>query len=488
MKLLDLSRLFREAIYNHSPIFIQNLLLSAYGACLHRQRYHGAAGEYTRQLLASQWFQPEEFEAMQIKTMRLLLKHCADNVPYYQKIFKQIGFNWTDFTRLEHIKKLPFLEKSTLQQRLDEFLPIHPSGAGRAKNKMVAFYTSGTTGQPLTVYKTITAIRQTWAFLERFRTWAGVKEGDRRATFSGRLIVPPNSKNNIFWRYNAAGNQMLFSSYHLSEKNLPYYIEKLNAWQPVIIDGYPSAIYLISKYIVNRRLACPAMAVEGTIKPKAVLVTAETLLPFQREAIETAFQAKVFNQYSSSEGAVWITECEKGGLHLNPESGILEILINDTDAPPDREGEIVISSFLTEGTPLIRYKIGDYAVRSTGNCPCGRKMPLVSEISGRKDDYIYTETHGYVGRLDPLFKGLSPSILETQIIQENKKELLVKMVTAPDFKKEFLAPFVQELKKRVGEEILIKFDFVNQIPRDKRGKFKSVVSKINSLAKSTNSP
>lgn len=103
-----------------------------------------------------------------------------------------------------------------------------------------------------------------------------------------------------------------------------------------------------------------------------------------REVIERAFGAKVRDQYASSEGAPFVWECEYGHYHYDVTTGIIEQM--------EGSNEVLVTSFTTYGTPLIRYRIGDSMVFSKSNdlCECGFNTPLVESIEGRAIDF-YTQ-------------------------------------------------------------------------------------------------
>ncbi|MCY1690886.1 hypothetical protein OVA29_09590 [Exiguobacterium sp. SL14] len=80
--------------------------------------------------------------------------------------------------------------------------------------------------------------------------------------------------------------------------------------------------------------------------------------------IEDVFHGPVFDQYASSEGAPIVSECRFGQKHLHHEMGIIEL---------DVDGEILVTSFDTHGTPLIRYRVGDRMTLSQRTCSCGHR-------------------------------------------------------------------------------------------------------------------
>jgi phenylacetate-CoA ligase len=183
----------------------------------------------------------------------------------------------------------------------------------------------------------------------------------------------------------------------------------------------------------------------------------------------------VFNQYASSDTGAFICNCEYGSLHVNPEFGICELLNREGKlAGPGEEAEIVATSFCNREQVFVRYRIGDTVITgSSDECPCGRKMPIVADLTGRVDDTLYISDRGYIGRFDPIFKGLA-GIYEAQIVQELLSRLDVKLVPAPGYDETMEAALVANLRAKVGETVEIAVEKVAQIPRGPNGKFRSV--------------
>ena len=184
------------------------------------------------------------------------------------------------------------------------------------------------------------------AMLDHFKARVGFEHLKmKRATFNGQHIIPPNQKKKIFWRYNRACKQMIYSSFYINEENIPYYIKSLNKFKPNSIDGFFTCIVDIAQYMERHNI-------KFEFKPIAVFPTSETLTEHGRELIERVFECKVYDQYASSEGAPFVTECKHQKLHVELASGVFETVDEKTN-------EIVVTSFTTHGTPLIRYAIGD---------------------------------------------------------------------------------------------------------------------------------
>lgn len=453
-------------IYNTSPVTIQNLMISLYGIDLYKKRYQGVHREYLEFLRKSQGYSRYQIENMKLESLSNLLKYVYKNVPFYQNFFDKRGFKPEDIKNEENLRKLPIVTKDDLRKNPELFISNEFKS-----NELISIHTSGTTGTPLTFYFKKEAVQKNYAFFARFLGWAGVKIGDKSATFAGRVFIPKSQIDPPFWRTNWIMNNTLFSSYHISERNIPLYIKKLEELNPVFIDSYPSAIYVIARHVLEN-------CIEHKINPKAIITSSETLLEHQRDVIEKAFNCKVYDQYGSAEMVVFISQCEKGSYHINPEYGIVELINNKGEAVKTGEpGELICTGFLNYAMPLIRYKIGDSAILSHESCSCNRNFPIIKSILGRVDDLIITKDGRMVGRLDPIFKG-SSSIKETQIIQENIDTILLKIVKGVDFSSAVVDDLIKELQKRVGYDMIIKAEFVDEIPRSETGKFRSVISKV----------
>src|SRR5690606_31785328 len=102
--------------------------------------------------------------------------------------------------------------------------------------------------------------------------------------------------------------------------------------------------------------------------PGSIVVGAEKLHQFQREAIERVFGAPVFETYGSREFMLIGAECpEHAGLHITAENLIVEVLgSDDRPVPAGEEGDVVITDLTNTGMPFIRYRNGDRAVMATG--------------------------------------------------------------------------------------------------------------------------
>lgn len=110
-------------------------------------------------------------------------------------------------------------------------------------------------------------------------------------------------------------------------------------------------------------------------------------------------------------------------------------------------------------------------------CSCGRSLPIVESIDGRIEDFVITKDKRIVGRLDAAFK-YSFGIKYSQIIQDKIGHIIVKIVKDENYTDKDREKLDIELRKRLGRDIDIEYEFVDDIPRTKAGKLRFVISDV----------
>ncbi|OQW32168.1 MAG: hypothetical protein A4E20_03345 [Nitrospira sp. SG-bin2] len=438
-------------------------------------RFSGAHRAILQELMQSQYATSHELKAIQQNRLVSLIRHAYATVPFYREAFKKRGLTPDNIRSAEDLLKLPVVTKGDVRADPERFL-----SSAFPRKTLKSINTSGTTGTPLRLWFTRKAIQANYAFFARTLSWAGVGAADRSATFAGRVFIPPGQIGPPYWRHNLFNNNLLMSSYHISEATAPLYFKKLKEFAPVFIFSYPSSIFALAQYGGSYAQFCQ-------VRPRAIVTSSETLLEHQRVAIEGVFGCRVFDQYASAEMVVFAAQCEQGALHLFPEFGITEILNGDRASKVGEPGELICTGFLNWAMPLIRYEIGDAGIWSEEVCSCGRNFPSLKAVVGRMDDAIITPEGRQVGRLDPIFKGMS-GIKETQIVQEALDRLTVKMVKGKGYQEKMGQEVVDQLRKRIGEAIKIELIYVDHIERSSTGKFRSVVSCVRNRQRRDQSP
>ncbi len=417
--------------------------------------------KYASFLHDSQWWSENDLRDYQEKELRRIIQLAHAHVPFYRGAMEVFHVKPKNIQTLDDLDQMPFVEKDMLRKRAMDFLSTKSLSPALYK-----CHTSGTTGTPLTLYRDLRNVGFEYAMLRRQRLWAGLGDGERYATLKGEVLPPKRIDQQKFWQMNIAENKLVMSSYHISEQNVQQYVDALDKYQPVAIDGYPSSIYTLAKLMLQRGLMFPM---------KAILTSSETLAPEQKGIIETVFQCRVFDYYGMAERIAAIHTCEFGSYHVVPEYSIVEFVRNG--ALGDGFVEIVGTSLNNDAMPLIRYRVGDIAELTNTRCTCGRAYPVIKGIVGRTDDSIITPSGKVVGRLDHIFKGVN-HLVQAQLYQPQQDKIILRVVADASFSQHDGDLVLENLYHRVGDGIQFEIERVPEITRTSRGKIKSVISDV----------
>lgn len=451
---------FKERLYNYAPWQIKNILVTLFDLQNLLIRRTGKYSSYKRQHKKYESLDSDDLNSIQREKYKEFINHLINESDFYKARLK--GISSAD--DIKNLQSIPILEKDELRRNVHSIMTIRPS-------KGLSTYTGGTTGMPLKVVFTKDNFRERVAIIDNFREKYGFIYGKSKvAWFSGRKILSrKDEKNNRFWRYDSALRIRYYSTFHLSANNTLYYLNDLSRFQPTYMSGFPSAMYDLAEFVETN-------GIESSLRLKAIFTTSETLLPYMRERLERVFNCKVYDQYASGEGAPFIYECSEGKMHYSLPSGIIEIV--DNNNMPAKEGELIVTSFTTYGTPLLRYRIGDYAVLSKVECSCGINYPVFERLEGRATDFIYSKQRGklYNAQIGDIVKAEIAGLKNFQVIQESISRITLNMVTTDEFRNDELELLITKLKDRIGSDIEIEIKQVDELHREKSGKAKLIIN------------
>ena len=437
-------------------------------ACKMDRLRHGCFFEQMlREIAERDRWTSQQFLEFQNEQLRIIVRHAASYVPYYRKIFFEYGINPNSINSIEDLKLLPILEKEPVRtdptSLLDERLNPQKLSVG---------HTSGTTGTPLVIYRDV--LLDSTAVAYRAARWhcvGGMQRCiNRSVSIGGQLVTSPWRTKPPFWVYNRRWNQLYMSSYHLSPRYLGYYVEKLRGFMADYIEGYPSSLYSVAFYIIDKGLE--------PVPFKCCFTTAEMLFDYQRQAIKKAFCCRTYNQYGCGEQVVFAAECREGSMHLSPEVGIVEVVDdNDKPVPYGQQGNLICTSLINKVQPFIRYRIGDVGSLADGRCSCGSPLPILKSIEGRSEDVLITRDGRRIGRLDHVVYGIE-GISLAQIIQEDYDRFCIRLVPSKEYNASTEKKVIENLATRVGKAD-IRVELVDEIERTSAGKFQAVICKLN---------
>lgn len=441
-------------ILKYTPVFFQNLAITIYNNFLYRKRRGGCYRSYLQYYSEYDLVSKERLDLEQAKRLQETLNHATSKSSYYASL------------GASNLDEFPVLEKSVLLNRLNEISTI-------CERDAEVSLTGGTTGASMKVLYTREDIQERNAMLDHFRASFGYMLGDKVAWFSGKdLVRKKDLDRGICYRDDWINQIRYFSTFHITDRYFDVYWRSITEFAPEFLVGFPSSVYDICVMAKERGLAF-----KGVVK--AFFPTAETVLPQHRSVINEVLGCSLIDQYASSEGAPFILQCQEGRLHIHPLTGIFEVV--DEKLQPAKEGEILVTSFSTRGTPLIRYRIGDRIKLASDEdvCACGFRGAQVEKIDGRSSDYIWSPENGKVnlGNISNCTKD-APGIICFQVVQTHEDSVDVMLVKGSGFTEKDAENFMAALRARLGSDMIIRLQYVSNIPREKSGKFRIVKNSL----------
>ncbi len=202
----------------------------------------------------------------------------------------------------------------------------------------------------------------------------------------------------------------------------------LNAFDPAVLIGYPSALELLAGEQAAGRLR---------VRPVLVELGGESAGEDGRARIAAGLGGALHDDYSASECMVMAFDCGQGWLHVNSDWVILEPV--DADFRPTPPGEpshtVLLTNLANRVQPIIRYDLGDAVVARPQPSPSGSPRPAI-RVAGRRDDVLRLQaTNGRMVSVLPLAIGSvldqTPGVHRSQLVQTGPASLLLRLDLEP---------------------------------------------------------
>lgn len=412
-----------------------------------------------QELNRTQYLDGESLRDMQLGRLNKLLTHASENVAFYQ------GNIPLSLESLDELGRLPFLEKDQLRRHA-EALTYRYGASQRSKTS------GGSTGAPVTLIKDARGMAQEMAAMWRGYSWAGVRIGERQARFWG---VPRDGKDRARASLiDFVCNRKRVTAFEYNAETMRASVETIKRFNPDYFYGYTSILKEFAEAQPERRI----------LQPKAIITTSEVLMAADRQMLETTFNAQVFDEYGCGEVGTIAHECAYGNKHINAENVIVEV-VDSNGAPVDEgeTGELVVTDLTNYSMPLIRYRMKDFgAVRST-RCPCGRGLPVLSEIHGRAYDALInsqgSKFHGefFLYMLEDL-KKQGICIEGVQFVQNTDASLSIAVKCEPNYFAIVESFLIHRLRESFDDNLPVVVKKVSSIPREPSGKLRVVKREV----------
>lgn len=413
----------------------------------------------------------EENLAQQWQALVRILRHAHDSSAFYRQRFHNAGLQPDDLRRPEDLRALPPLTRADLRQHLDTII----SNRYRAED-LCAAASGGTTDTPVPLRRDRAGVAEKRTVQEAFHHWAGIRPGDRVLWLWGART---DYAENPGWRWRLYDRHLMrrvwLPTSRFNAEILEEYRVQLNRFRPRAIVAYPTPLHIFTEYLER----CG----REYWRPHSVVVTAEALLPQQRQQIERTLGCGVFEHYGSREFAMIGGECEAhAGMHLNPLAAYVEY-------QPLREAgesthELLVTDLLNYGMPLIRYRINDCAGPAQEAefqpCSCGRGYPRLRPVVGRSVD-VFRFANGDllpgVALTNRLLQ-VVPGLAKVQVIQETLQDFHLRYVAGTSFSAADLDLLRAKLGLFFPAGLRWRFEAVAEIPREASGKTRFCISRV----------
>ncbi|HEX6993494.1 MAG TPA: hypothetical protein VF339_05030 [Gammaproteobacteria bacterium] len=427
----------------------------------HRSMYLGAQqvrgrpiGRLMRQLAEWDSLDAASYAALSRARLEQMLSFAAERVPLYR------SERWSDVEQSPaDLARWPLLERSTIA---DDREALIPDGTIRAL--LFPRRSSASTGTPVVVPWTLNGVAWSWAAEYHPMGWHGLEIGARTLRMWGSSL---GLENFVL-------NRHFVPAHDLTPERLDEAVHYLETRKPDLVWGTPSAVHELARHIGRTRGPSRAARVPF------VKVGGEQLYAFQRDDILRHLGDRVIESYGCTEVGPIAAECPAGSLHVLTTNVHLEIFRDGLPAAPGELGEVVATTLVNRGMPLVRCRIGDLGVLSPDPCPCGRPQPVLAELQGRAADLVFkpdgTPIHGsLLGRALERYAGQPPlgAAQKVQFEQLDRCEWKVRIELHETPDREALERQLGELMRNVlGADCRLDVEVVPSIEREPSGKFR----------------
>ena len=434
---------------------------------------------YCYELSRNQWAGPKELRQLQEKRLREIVSHAYNNVPLYREKFDARGIKPGDIRSLEDLQRLPF----TTKQEVSGGLPQRSIARGFDLRDCIRASTSGTSGGPMPVYydkRFGDYCQAAWVFRKQ---WAiGVEPWQKVLTieYGGppmRTLEQGGDKPRE--ERKSPGRESLGPLVRLVRgrrrratlfNDANRVLTDLLRFDPKLIRGSPSYLRLLAEAMADR-------GIEGfagkTVRTEGELTDEET-----RRYLESSLKCRVYDEYSSWDFGNGAWQCKRReGYHIDADMLIMEVVRGSEQASAGERGEIVVTNLLNYAMPLIRYRVGDVGILDDKYCSCGRSLPLLKSIEGRRSDCFQLPGGRLVTprTIMTAIQG-SPGVSRYQAVQESTGEIriqLMKRESEPAIAKEEL---VSRCRTILGEDVEVAVTVTDR--SNFKAKFRPVISKV----------
>ncbi len=378
----------------------------------------------------------------QLQQVDAQVKHLLKSGSFYGEVYRKAGI--TGVSSQEDFEKLPFSSKDDLRN-------AYPLGIQAVPEEEVVriHSSSGTTGKPVIIPYTAKDVDD-WAIMfARCYETAGITNKDRIQ------ITPAYGLWTAGIGFQLGAEKLGAMTVPMGPGNTDKQLQMMMDLKTTVLTATSSYALLLAEEINKRGL-------RDKIHLKKGVFGSERWSKKMREYIRNELGVELYDIYGLTEiygPGIGIT-CEKEqGIHYWDDYVYIEIINPETGEPvPDGEtGEIVITTLVKEGAPLLRFRTHDLSRIIPEKCSCGRSYPRLDTIGGRSDDMFKVRgVNMFPKQVEELLQDVDGVLSEYNITiahdDDHNKDIMILTVEVDgrvDFEKTAL--HIRELfKSRIG--------------------------------------
>ncbi len=413
---------------------------------------------------------PADVQVRQWARLQRFLTNAEQRVPYYRQMFANLGMSARDVRTPADFATLPVLTKDLVRANRDALV-----ADGIDRSTLVVHRSGGSTGVPLEFYHSKDALDLSEAGMYRNFLQSGWNPGEMVAFFWGFTPTIRNMSRTEFELRQFLRRSYQFDSFRQGDADLAGWARTLHRIRPTVVFGYTSSIALFAEWALQNGTRLPPV--------KGVYCTAEKLFPRQREAIERAFNTRVYDMYGSSEVRNIACECSHGSFHLNSDFVYAEV------AEPGKEGpqNLLLTGLSDESMPFIRYRNEDCGSLFPIVCACGSGFPAVRLDVARTFDEFRLSNGRVVHGL--FFTHLFYGVTSVRMFQFRQVTLdRIELDVVPDLPPEQLKSTLDDIQAKVEAlhpgTLQCEIRMVDSVPLSRAGKHRFTISLLDPPAQS----
>jgi len=430
---------------------IENLLLPM-GDFLFKSQYISSL-KFLRNLVQ----QDEQYlENYQKDKLKEILTHATKNAAYYSS--KKI--DWDSDPSI-WIKNFPILDKLKLKNNMLDLLT-------EDKSQLIKYSSSGSSGIHSEVYVNKEEQSLFRATQTLWWEWAGFRLGSPilQTGLASARTFEKSLKDFLLRTY------YLFA-FSISPAQAKAAFEWSQSKKP-FLGGYASSLYVLATLAKEQGVK---------VKFKSAITWGDKLFAHYKTEIEEVFDCKVYETYGANEGLMLASQKDLDYMYIMSPCVYLEILNDQGEEVQDGEmGHVVVTSLIAKSMPLIRYKLGDLAIKlPKSKYPADRdlKLPILEKVVGRETDLVLTPNghkmivHSFTGIFNKY-----PSILQFCVIQSELEKIEIQYIPTDEFQKDHLIQIETKILDFLKDDLKIDFKEVDFIPPTKSGKPQIIISEL----------